>query len=123
LIQCITRSDGAFPAARERNSGVREFAASVTRRGQVTIPAEARRHLGLKPPGKVKFVLGEEGTVTLKPLTSTAIALSGIVPPFSDNDPGDFEALIAVAMDDETDRIVAKMRRLSSRGVPDRRDA
>lgn len=90
---------------------MKEIRASVTSRGQVTIPAVVRRHLGVKTPDKVAFVIGENGTVVVRPVESTARKLSGIVPPFSDEDPGDFDALIAEAMEDEADRIVAKMRR------------
>ncbi len=90
---------------------MKEFRASVTSRGQVTIPATVRRHLGVGTPDKVMFVVSEDGTVILKPVVHTALSLAGTIPPFSDEDPGDFDAWIAEAMEDEADRIVAKMRR------------
>jgi len=44
---------------------MREFTASVTERGQVTIPAEVRRLLGLKKRDKLSFVV-EDGIVTVR---------------------------------------------------------
>src|SRR5579871_1404265 len=39
--------------------------ASVTRRGQVTLPAEVRRHLGVKARGRVAFTINPQGTVQI----------------------------------------------------------
>ncbi len=91
---------------------MREIRASVTRRGQVTIPATVRRHLGVDTPDKVAFVLGEDGTVILKkPVTHTVMSLAGTIPALKGHTSVDFDAEIAEAMEDEADRIVAKMRR------------
>jgi AbrB family looped-hinge helix DNA binding protein len=54
---------------------MREITASVTERGQVTIPAEVRRALGLKKRDKVVFAL-EDGTVVLK---KPALTLDDVV--------------------------------------------
>jgi antitoxin PrlF len=90
---------------------MREIVASVTSRGQVTIPATVRRQLGINTPDKIAFVLHDDGRIDLKPVELNAITLSGIVPAFSPESPGDFEDLIEEAMQDEADRIMAKMRR------------
>ena len=90
---------------------MREIRASVTSRGQVTIPAAIRRHLGVGTPDKVAFVLGDDGTVILKPVTATVRSVAGSIKPVRNDDPGDFDAWIAEALEDEADRIVAKMRR------------
>ncbi len=42
---------------------------TMTQKGQVTIPAEIRARLGLKPKDKVQFEL-KEGTVTIRPVPS-----------------------------------------------------
>jgi AbrB family looped-hinge helix DNA binding protein len=48
----------------------------LTRKGQVTIPAEVRRHLGLKQGDRVAFV--QEGdTVTVWPATSVSERTAG----------------------------------------------
>ena len=40
---------------------MKSIQAAITRQGQVTIPAEVRRRLGLGKPGKVSFILDEDG--------------------------------------------------------------
>jgi AbrB family looped-hinge helix DNA binding protein len=90
---------------------MKEIRASVTRRGQVTIPAEVRRHLGVKTPDKVAFVLGENGTVTLKPYESAFLKLAGTLRPLRGGTSVDFEAEIADAIDEEMERQVEKLRR------------
>lgn len=39
----------------------REYAATVTRQGQVTVPAELRRELGIDGGGRVRFVVDDTG--------------------------------------------------------------
>lgn len=91
---------------------MKEIRASVTRRGQVTIPAAVRRHLGVSTPDKVAFVLAEDGAVTLKkPIAHTVMSLAGTIPALKGGTSVDFDAEIADAMEEEADRIVAKMRR------------
>jgi AbrB family looped-hinge helix DNA binding protein len=52
----------------------------MTQKGQVTIPIEIRRRLGLKPHDRVRFELdGDE--VKLKPATSGLLAGYGAVQP------------------------------------------
>ncbi|MBA2730902.1 MAG: AbrB/MazE/SpoVT family DNA-binding domain-containing protein [Euzebyaceae bacterium] len=54
--------------------------ATVTSKGQVTIPAEVRRNLGLKTGSRVDFVRMDDGTYELVPATGTVTALKGCVP-------------------------------------------
>lgn len=44
---------------------IKEIISTITSKGQVTIPVEVRKHLGLKTRDKVVFVVEEEGTVRL----------------------------------------------------------
>ncbi len=44
---------------------MRELMATITSKGQVTIPIEIRRHLGLEVGEKVAFVIEDEGGVRL----------------------------------------------------------
>lgn len=39
---------------------------TVTRSGQATIPKEIREQLGIPVPGKVRFILNEEGNVEVE---------------------------------------------------------
>ncbi|MCC7353223.1 MAG: AbrB/MazE/SpoVT family DNA-binding domain-containing protein [Anaerolineae bacterium] len=61
---------------------MREQEITVTQKGQVTIPAEVRRALGLKARDKVIFELSEEkGVVKLRPAPSKVARWFGAVSP------------------------------------------
>jgi len=45
---------------------MKEIVSTITSKGQVTIPAEVRRHLGLKTKDKISFVIEPEGDVRLQ---------------------------------------------------------
>ena len=45
---------------------MKELVATVSSKGQVVIPAEVRKHLGIERGDKLVFMLGEEGKVELK---------------------------------------------------------
>jgi antitoxin PrlF len=49
---------------------MKESLATITTKGQVTIPAEIRKALGLKPSDKVAFVF-DQGEVKIEPSSST----------------------------------------------------
>ncbi len=51
--------------------------ATVTSKGQVTIPKQVREHLGVKSGDKLEFRVGEDGGVTLLPVTRTADSVFG----------------------------------------------
>lgn len=57
----------------------REIVSTLTSKGQLTVPVEIRRHLGLKTGSKLAFVVEEDGTVRVKPATYPTIeSLRGI---------------------------------------------
>lgn len=51
--------------------------ATITTKGQVTIPKEIRDYLNLDTGSKVDFVIDENGTVKLIPLNVSIKSLSG----------------------------------------------
>jgi AbrB family looped-hinge helix DNA binding protein len=53
--------------------------ATVTTKGQVTIPKEIRDYLNLDTGSKVDFIVDENGTVKLIPLNVPVQKLSGIL--------------------------------------------
>jgi AbrB family looped-hinge helix DNA binding protein len=53
--------------------------ATVTTKGQVTIPKEIRDYLNLDTGSKVDFIVDENGTVKLIPLNIPVQNLSGIL--------------------------------------------
>ena len=69
---------------------MREYETTLTQKGQVTIPAEIRSRLGLKPHDKVRFELEGEG-VKLRPAASKILRWYGAVS--AKNKPEDFRKL------------------------------
>ncbi|MEH2194054.1 MAG: AbrB/MazE/SpoVT family DNA-binding domain-containing protein [Nostoc sp.] len=53
--------------------------ATITTKGQVTIPKQIRDYLNLDTGSKVDFVIDENGIVTLIPLNISVQSLSGIL--------------------------------------------
>ena len=57
---------------------MKEIAATLTSKGQVTIPVEIRKHLDIKTHDKVAFVIADDGSVTLTvPRYPTVASLQG----------------------------------------------
>ena len=53
--------------------------ATVTTKGQITIPKEIRDYLKLETGSKVEFVIDESGNVKIVPLNVPVEALSGVL--------------------------------------------
>ncbi len=58
---------------------MKEYVSSVSPKGQITIPQEIRRILGVKPKDRVRFTL-EDGEVKISPAASDLGALYQAVP-------------------------------------------
>lgn len=57
---------------------MREIVSTMTSKGQITVPIEVRRKLGISAGDKVVFVIGDEGNVELHaPIYPTVASLSG----------------------------------------------
>ena len=54
--------------------------ATITSKGQVTIPLKIRLHLGLHKANKVEFIIEKNGHVVLEPLTTDVSELKGFLP-------------------------------------------
>jgi antitoxin PrlF len=52
--------------------------ASLTSKGQITIPIEVRKDLGLKTGDKIAFIKNERGEYVLKPKTGSVMNLLGM---------------------------------------------
>ena len=52
---------------------MKEIVSKITSKGQVTIPIEVRRQLGLDTGAKIAFVVDDEGNVSLRPPTYPTI--------------------------------------------------
>ena len=75
---------------------MREFTATTTTRNQVTIPAEVRRALGLKPRDKVAFTIEDDGEVRLAAVFSLESAYGSVKP---SSTPEDFDRISQNAKD------------------------
>ena len=53
---------------------------TLTSKGQVTLPAAARRQLGLKPGARLEVLVTEDGRLEVIPLSESVQALKGMVP-------------------------------------------
>jgi antitoxin PrlF len=57
---------------------VRQIISTITSKGQVTIPIEVRRHLGVDTNDKIAFLIDDAGNVHVKaPRYSTLASLRG----------------------------------------------
>lgn len=54
--------------------------ATMTSKGQITMPKAIRDQLKLQTGDRVEFMVGEDGTVTVWPVTAHVTTLKGLVP-------------------------------------------
>lgn len=86
---------------------MREHIGVITRKGQVTLPAELRHTLGLKQGDKVVFRL-QDDQVVLRPTASVVAATAGIFK--SDQPAMTAEQLRAAAEEAIADEVVERSR-------------
>lgn len=53
--------------------------AALTSKGQITIPIEVRKELGLKAGDRVAFIKGENGEFILRPKKGSIMDMAGIL--------------------------------------------
>lgn len=87
---------------------MKEIMAATTQRNQVTIPAEVRRLLGLKPRDKVTFTIEDTGTVRLAPSRFTLESVFGSVQP--PGEPQDIDGLIRDAKDEKAEQTLRELQ-------------
>lgn len=87
---------------------IKEIIASITQRGQVTIPAEVRRILGAEPRGKIAFLV-EGDEVKLIPATFTLEAAYGSVKPITH--PQNLKEISRKAKEEHSANLIRKMKR------------
>lgn len=54
--------------------------ATITSKGQTTIPKSVRDRLNLKPGDRIEFVVQDDGTATMIPATLTLRQLRALIP-------------------------------------------
>ena len=84
---------------------MKELVATMTKRGQITVPAEVRKLLGLKPYAKVSFAI-DDGEVRLRPAAFTVETAYQSVPAL--NQPLSDEEIGRIAKEDKAERTLQK---------------
>ena len=85
---------------------MKQIVTTMTQRGQVTVPSEVRRLLGLKPRDKVAFSI-EDDEVRLTPARFTVESAFGSVKPIKRGQ--DFQAISREARDEKLKRERSKL--------------
>ena len=80
---------------------MKEIVTTITQRSQVTIPAEVRRVLGVKPRDKVAFTI-EDGGVRLTPAPFSLESAYGSVKPVET--PENFEEISRIAKEAKAEK-------------------
>ncbi len=87
---------------------MKEIISTISSKGQITIPADVRRHLGVGTSDKISVVITDEGRVELLPVRYTLESVLGSLEAVTDLSL-DFKEEIAAAMEDEA---MLRVRRL-----------
>ena len=86
---------------------LKEYVRRMTSKGQVTVPAEVRRKLGLKPGETIIFrIVGDQVELDRSPMSLDEAF--GSVPPL--NAPVNFEAQGREAWEEHAQKVVQEMR-------------
>ena len=85
---------------------MKEVVSTVTSKGQVTIPAEIRKHLNIKEGDKLSFVIEDEGSVRVEaPRYPNVAALRGAAGSLAT--PKSWEEMVQIAREDRVQEITA----------------
>jgi antitoxin PrlF len=90
---------------------LQEYIGTLTTKGQVTVPVEIRRLLGVEPQDKILFRVSE-GQVIIEPVRMTLEDTFGSVTPI--NRPEDFSRLREIALEEHAQRVAEKMHQTYS---------
>ncbi|MYD71493.1 MAG: hypothetical protein F4W89_12245 [Acidobacteria bacterium] len=85
---------------------MKEITTTMTQRSQVTVPAEVRRVLGVRPRDKVTFAIAD-GEVRLKPVAYSLESAYGSVQPSRESE--NFDELSRAARDAKAEHALRKM--------------
>jgi bifunctional DNA-binding transcriptional regulator/antitoxin component of YhaV-PrlF toxin-antitoxin module len=85
----------------------REFISTVQQRGQVTLPIQIRKMLGITPQTKIVFAI-ENNTVKVK---ATPLSLKDAFGYIKINEPQDFDKQIRVAKEEHAEETLIKLHK------------
>ena len=80
--------------------------ATMTSKGQLTLPKDIRDRLGLSAGSRLDFQINEQGWLLARPVTNTALGLAGLL-----RRPGQ----VAVSVEDMNEAVLATAAQLNPR--------
>jgi AbrB family looped-hinge helix DNA binding protein len=83
------------------------YIATVTSKGQVTIPMEIRELLGISAQDKILFRIGKDRKIEIEPLPMTLEEAFGSVSPL--NKPENFDEIYRIAREEREDKWIKKL--------------
>ena len=86
---------------------MRQFTTTTTQRNQVTIPAEVRRVLGIKPRDRVAFTVEDDGQVRISTAEFTLETAYGSVKPARGE--RDIDEIISDVKEEKAERTVEEL--------------
>ena len=90
---------------------MREYVATVTSKGQMTLPADVRRRMGIDPGDQVTIIVGEDGQrAEFRRVKETIRSVAGSIPTPPHLVGRDLDDLIDEAMDDHAEAFVRRMQ-------------
>jgi len=88
---------------------MKQYQSTVSSKGQITLPADVRRRLGLSASDKVLIVLDDDGKVELQRPRFTLESIRESLPSLP-NQSDDFEREIEEAMEERAAELVRRLR-------------
>jgi antitoxin PrlF len=89
---------------------MRELVSTISSKGQVTIPVDVRRRLGVDVADKIAFVFIDNDKVELRPIRYRIADLRGVVPALTGRESVDFDDQINEAFEEGADQLVQELK-------------
>jgi antitoxin PrlF len=89
---------------------MREYVATVTSKGQLTLPAAVRRQLGIDAGDRVTIVVEDENGARLRRVEHDVGSVRGLIATPPGLESQDFDELIEEAMADHADQMLRRIR-------------
>jgi antitoxin PrlF len=88
---------------------MREYVATITSKGQLTLPAAVRRQLGIDVGDKVAIVIEDEEGARLRRIEHDVRSVRGLIATPPGLESQDFDELIEEAMADHADQLMSRL--------------
>lgn len=89
---------------------MQEYVATVTSKGQLTLPIDVRRRLGIDPGDRVTIVIDDRNGATLRRMEHDVRSVFGLIPTPPGLESANLDDLAEEAMLDRADRVIGRMR-------------